>query len=98
MQLFWKASRTAFKSCVVPAQSEHKIPCVTSAYVMPAVFFVRCNIGHRPRTQIGAAPGNSHFERTLPNQDHFFVSVVMGRMRPFAGSQFRLMQFDGEAD
>jgi hypothetical protein len=30
---------------------------------------------------------NGHFNRTLQNQDHLFVNVVMGSMRHLAGSQ-----------
>ena len=64
------------------------------AHIAPAVLFARRHVRYRTRTQIGAAPGDRHFERSLPDHDHFFVDVMVRRMRRQTRSELGQVQLD----
>src|SRR5580704_5034788 len=76
------------------AKSENKVLSARSPHVPPPVLFSRGDIRHRIRPQFGAASGDRHFKRPLMDHYHFFVYVVMGRMRRAAGRQLGDVKVD----
>lgn len=81
----------------MPAESEDKILSRDVTRAFQAVLFIGVNVDDRARTDYGGFAGNRRFQRTLLDEHHLLVLVMVGGMRHLAGRHRCNVQVDGEA-
>src|ERR1700681_2382489 len=68
---------------VIAAEREDIILRPSSSHVAPSMFFAGRDVSHRAGFQGHAAPHDSDLESALVENNHFFMHMMVRRMRRF---------------